>query len=410
MPYQEIDMSTKAENLQSRCPRCKETQSSILGKRKSGREGGNVVAVHINDLFVSRFRGIESLRLNELNGINILTGDNNCGKTSVLELLSTLDGPDSFLVWASCGRLSTRPFSRRMYYESFYSLFPIDSQEKQVLYEVHDAYGVSHQVMLTADIYDTQVSEADIDYINYGSRLGKGDESNQLQNHDAKCMELRAYVDGKQTELGDLYDFQYSVNRRYRRGGADGIVSTLLVAPFSHAYGAIRMDEVLSNSDLYEEFLEVLRVFDNQIIGINAASSTSSGLRPDYQILTKSHKEALPLSAYGDGMKKAILLCADAVSAKNGLLLLDEFETAIHTSAMRRVFRAFLRTAMRMNVQVFMTSHSKEAIEKVLGLDGDIQEQVNLYTLYKHDGRSLVRKMSCAEALEASGSLGVELR
>ena len=107
------------------------------------------------------------------------------------------------------------------------------------------------------------------------------------------------------------------------------------------------MNEILSNSDLYEGFLEVLQVFDDQIIGVNAASSSSIGSRADYQVLTKRHKEALPLSAYGDGMKRAILL----------------------------------HTAMRMNVQVFMTSHSKEAIEKVLNLGGDIQEQINLYTL-----------------------------
>lgn len=368
------------------------------------------MAVHISDLFVSRFRGIEALHLGELNGINILTGDNNSGKTSVLEVLSTLDGPGSFLAWGLCGRPSTRPVARRMYYESFYSLFPVDNQDKQVLYEVRDARGVSHTIMLVADIYDTQVSEAEMDFINYGARINRTDESDQLQNHDAKCMELRAYVDGSATELGDLYDFQYRVNRRYRRGGEARIVPTLLVAPFSHAYGSIRMNEILSNSDLYEEFLEVLQVFDDQIIGVNAASSSSIGSRADYQVLTKRHKEALPLSAYGDGMKKAILLCADAVSAKNGLLLLDEFETAIHTSAMGQVFRALLHTAMRMNVQVFMTSHSKEAIEKVLNLGGDIQEQINLYTLYKYDGRTLVRRMSCAEALEASCDLGVELR
>ena len=58
----------------------------------------------------------------------------------------------------------------------------------------------------------------------------------------------------------------------------------------------------------------------------------------------------------------------------------------------------------------FMTSHSKEAIEKVLGLDEHIQQSINLYTLYKHKGSNLVRRMTCAEAIEASDYLGIDLR
>ena len=57
-----------------------------------------------------------------------------------------------------------------------------------------------------------------------------------------------------------------------------------------------------------------------------------------------------------------------------------------------------------------MTSHSKEAIEKVLGLDEHIQQSINLYTLYKHKGSNLVRRMTCAEAIEASDYLGIDLR
>ena len=82
------------------------------------------MAVHIKDMLIDSFRGIRDLRLGSLNGVNILTGDNNSGKTSVLELLSTLNGPDTFAVWSGCTRPSVRSTSRRPYFEEFYSLFP----------------------------------------------------------------------------------------------------------------------------------------------------------------------------------------------------------------------------------------------------------------------------------------------
>lgn len=47
-------------------------------------------ARHIDDFRIEAYRGIKDLHLQDLNDINILTGNNNSGKTSVLELLSSL--------------------------------------------------------------------------------------------------------------------------------------------------------------------------------------------------------------------------------------------------------------------------------------------------------------------------------
>ena len=44
----------------------------------------------ISKLLVERFRGINNLEIKNLNRINLFVGDNNCGKTSVMEALVTL--------------------------------------------------------------------------------------------------------------------------------------------------------------------------------------------------------------------------------------------------------------------------------------------------------------------------------
>lgn len=170
------------------------------------------------------------------------------------------------------------------------------------------------------------------------------------------------------------------------------------------------MNPIMSKADLYRDFIEILKEFDPQVLGINALQPEYQGMTPDYRVLSHNHKEGLPLSVYGDGMKKAILMSAEVIRAKNGILLIDEFETAIHTSAMSQTFARILQTAMKMNVQVLMTSHSKEAIEKVLHLDESLQPMINLYTLYNDNGNSAVRRLTCNEAINASENLGVELR
>ena len=55
----------------------------------------------ISKVYIESFRGIKALELNDLLPINILTGDNNNGKTSVLEVLQSLENPGDFRLWRS---------------------------------------------------------------------------------------------------------------------------------------------------------------------------------------------------------------------------------------------------------------------------------------------------------------------
>ena len=48
------------------------------------------MAIHIKNLKIDTYRGIKNLQLNNFKDINIFTGDNNTGKTSILEVLNSL--------------------------------------------------------------------------------------------------------------------------------------------------------------------------------------------------------------------------------------------------------------------------------------------------------------------------------
>lgn len=169
-----------------------------------------------------------------------------------------------------------------------------------------------------------------------------------------------------------------------------------------HAANALELDSILADKELYKEMIEILQSFDDNIIGVTALKSERDFFSVEYMILTQNHQKALPITAYGDGMKKALLLLSVVVNAKDGILLLDEFETAIHTSAMDAVFSWLLKSAIRLNVQVFLTSHSEEAIQKVLRCSEELQEYINLYTLYDFNGKNYVRMLGCQEAINAN--------
>ena len=185
----------------------------------------------------------------------------------------------------------------------------------------------------------------------------------------------------------------------------------IYISPTRHAEGNVFLSSILNHPELYEDMLKILKEYDKDIISINYDRNENSTLgRGIYKILSRSHEKALPLNVYGDGMKKAVLLMSAVVKAKDGILLLDEFETAIHTSAMDKTFRWILETCIKLNVQVFLTSHSKEAIEKILRCAPDLQNQMAVYTLYKDQRKTTARRLTGEKAIMVQDDMGLELR
>ena len=79
----------------------------------------------IQNLSIGQYRGIKSLVINNLNNVNIIVGDNNSGKTSLLETIYLLRSPHSFNNVIRSSRLrNIVPFASSSPYESFVNIFP----------------------------------------------------------------------------------------------------------------------------------------------------------------------------------------------------------------------------------------------------------------------------------------------
>ena len=365
---------------------------------------------HIRSFQIHDYKGIHNLELKELNSINILTGDNNSGKTSVLELLSTLDFPEKISTWGQCVRISGSRLRNRDYFNAFYNIFPVDKEKNEISYTFHTSEDLINTVKLEAVIEDAQVTEREMHRINGFIKTGSQKQEDELI--DTFCMNLYTYINDGMVDKNKIYAFQTILPRLgagYKKQNFH-FYNTVYISPVDHASGELYLNEVLSDTEFYEEMLNILKIFDKNIISINALKSENNPFFPEYMILKKNQQKALPVGAYGDGMKKAMLLLSAVVKAKGGILLLDEFETAIHTSAMDSIFAWVLKSALKLNVQVFLTSHSKEAIDKVLKCSEELQPYINLYTLYNVDGKNYVRSMNCQEAIDAKDNLGLELR
>lgn len=366
---------------------------------------------HIRSIHITAFRGIKSLQLNELLPINILTGDNNCGKTSVLEVLESFAAPGDFRSWRTLLRKGSSLTSGGLsYYEGFYDLFDTNQEEKKLEYTIETTEGGKKHVVLYAWEDTEELSEEAHAELGMFVPLKEEEEDAESVLFPVPRLQMEVRENGELISEDCVYEGQRRF-LRLSRSDSENIRNIVYISPIQHAEGNVFLSSILADSELYEDMLEILKEYDKDILSINYDwdEKRMSG-RGTYKILSKSHKKALPLNVYGDGMKKALLLMSAVVKAKDGILLLDEFETAIHTSAMDKTFRWILETCIKKNVQVFLTSHSREAIDRVLKCSKDLQEKMAVYTLYKDDEKITARRLTGKRAIIAQDDMGLELR
>lgn len=307
----------------------------------------------IENMYIETFCGLKDLKLEDFAQINILTGKNNSGKTSVLEVLKNFR---NFMDWDHQNMLAGNEeiLYTNAYLEEFQDLFDIDSEEKIIAYEV----GLkSKNVNVSIKVADEDSCHAEI--------------------HNLLRMRIPIVSDRDR-----FLEFDQNLKK------------------------------IFEYPDLYEDAVKVLKEYDDDIIGFDYERDDQPG--PNYGrytwMIKKSSGKHLPLNVYGDGMKRALFLMAMTMKAENGILLLDNFETSIHSAAMDKTFRWILKACRKLNIQAFLTSHNKEAIDKILKCDPEITKDIALYTLSKMNGKTAARRVSGEKAIEMQDEMGLELR
>jgi len=145
---------------------------------------------------------------------------------------------------------------------------------------------------------------------------------------------------------------------------------------------------------------------DSEITDLVILSPT--GKRPSLYI---DHKLVgiSPLSAFGDGVRRLLFIALTLAKVKGGVLLIDEIETAIHTEALRSSFTWIVQWCKQMNVQLFATTHSLEAIDAILDAS-DSDTDLVLYRLEKQESQTKAVRIERERLQRLREDLGQEVR
>ena len=352
------------------------------------------MSIHVTDFMIKEYRGLKDIGLEGFNSINVFTGKNNSGKTSILELLGTLDNP----LWGESWFNSIFPRQAGLsLFDEFKRMVPVGNTH--IGYSAVLSDNRQLDVDLSEEIVDTMVTNRELMRLNGYIQTGAKKHENEIP-YAMKQIQIQINTsEGGNNSFG-IYEGQTAINTK---GSEKKVfIPSIYLAPTSRSTNISRiLEPIITDNEIHRRVIDMLKIYDNDIEGISV-------LNNEFIVNNKKNNYASPIGIYGDGVKRAILIMGVIANARNGLSMIDEFETAIHMSAIKDTFLHIITEIERYDVQLFLSSHSKDAITELLTINDKIRDMTNIYTLHSRNGKTLVRRMNGKEALNAN-SWGIDL-
>lgn len=327
---------------------------------------------HINSIDIDQLRGIKQLGVSDFSSINLIVGDNNSGKTTFLEAIQLLFAQSQLSsVKSIINQRTVLNLNDNSFYTSFIKMFNVEQDKEQLNFDIS--------------------AESDKGSIRFKMRghekMISGDEALQMSTMSSR---QKAYYKKASTFVPETVKmFTGSmISQQGKKVAEKNICITSLdnavtgsVAKkevhYIPSFGHLRFDllqNIVDNPEYKRLAISILKQFDESIADICYTKADDGAFLES--VITETG-EIMPFSVYGDGIKKILYILNKLFETTDSILLIDEIETGLHKKYYDTLFPVLFTLAGKLNVQLFIATHSMEAIDAILKY-GDYESDTNL--------------------------------
>ncbi|MGG6269351.1 AAA family ATPase [Leptolyngbya sp. AN03gr2] len=352
----------------------------------------------LKSLKIENFRGFKSFELQQLGRINLFVGLNNSGKTSILEAIQLL-----------CAGTNLDPLVEIMINRGEYD-DKADLRQRQFSLDIHNIF-YNHNTNLgnsltLSGLYDGVDEKITMSLHEYDNSI---DNQPGLFN-DGRLVLAIEQIDKRQGEEREAENRRFPLSfdlklhtddiLHLRRDSKIVSVNSQFITPLS--LSTDKMIEMFEDNIVLTPEEEVinkaLHSIDPKIERIAPQSSrkndySRSGSRAGFLVKLSGINQRVPIGSMGDGIWRMLGLALSIVSAKKGILLVDEIDAGLHFTTMIDMWRMLLMTARRLNVQVFATTHSRdcwESLAEVARLENCDEDEMMIHRIERGRNRSVI--------------------
>jgi AAA15 family ATPase/GTPase len=320
---------------------------------------------HFAIINIVRYRKLYDINIKNLSRINIFAGGNNLGKTSILE---------SFYLLSQLNDLNAL-FELERYRGKFYNEFQSKWFDKSISDRV-EISGIFNETSSDICIQKEDTTE-NIDKTNYLSTIKVEAKVNGTDLESSVHLYNNREPDLRYSQIQILCPGSLTSPYRYN----------IELLSKAHSYAV--------KENYYDEIVNFIRNnMDSSIEKITLVENNR------FMVKSSKLETATDLTKYGEGMQRVFEIALLMGYNRNGILCIDEIDCAIHHSLLV-TFSAFLqKLAEQFNVQVFLSTHSKECIDAFIEAKYNENKDITAYSLSEENGKVICKYVS-GERLES---------
>lgn len=325
----------------------------------------------VQDVKIERFRGFSQLEIQDCAQFNIILGENNSGKSSLLEALFLLSGPNNPSLNIIINGL--RGFQMK------------DLNDAKVLFYKED---VSSPIFLSMQSMTGEVREMNIELLRQAEevidldKLKDGSVTNQSDNDYGYQIKTLLKAKNKTQEIRTSLAFDPKTRKakgkrekEYEESMSAGFVPSMSALP-----NEMKGFDIMVERKEKHILIDALRTLEPELVDIAKIQ--------DRIWVDLGYDQMLPANVLGDGFRKVMSLITWIYSSKDGILLVDEIDNGMHFKSLETMWKALLKAATLYNVQLFASTHNIDSIRaynKVLEEDDQsaYREKARIFALRK---------------------------
>lgn len=305
----------------------------------------------IDSVFLDNYKQFKEFEINGLKRINILSGENNTGKTSILEAIFMLydrGSPDFTLRQFGWRGVNAIELKADSLWRPLFSNFDLS---KKITIKVNDNGHEEKATYQHIENFNTSLAVKP----NNAPRNQTFSSSNIL----AESLKCSYFYKKKNAGECNLFinsgQLSMNTNRLQKAKKEVAFVHSSArgnLASDSEKLGKIDVENGLKN------ITEYLKIIEPRLTSLSIIPHGQQSLiYGDIGL-----KRKIPISYMGEGITKFLSILVTIATTKNGIICLDEIENGIHYSLFPKIWEIMDKMTKTYKCQLFITTHSRDVL------------------------------------------------
>ena len=340
----------------------------------------------VENLTFSNFKCFKNINVNNFKRINLISGKNNIGKTSLME------GIELFVSSSNSLDLSLNIYEMMKRRQS--------NLRRDRYFELDFIFENSSKVELTINNKTIKIQ--------YSETMQE--EANDLSNDEILMTEyepsLKLNINSEERNLSiERLIHRPHMIRKERYDTIKSKINFITSTTTDERDIAILYGKLIDLNK--EKFLnDSLKLFDENLVSLKQKATDRDII---LKVALKDRELPVLLSSLGEGINRYIAILCAIWASKDGYLFIDEIENGIHFTNYTKLWNIIFQVSEIAKCQIFITTHSKECIEVFNEVNKDNDGS---YFEFYRDAKTdlIVTKQKDNEQLEYELTHNMEIR